>query len=102
MSAWLFMFAASRTSDYQFVMQPEVFDTESCDVLRSQLQLDDSDPARLRTVTVPTKQAGDVLCAYRSGPVDVNTADPLTEILESNWLPRQVWIGGHQLPNSGG
>ncbi|HXI05660.1 MAG: hypothetical protein ACRC1G_04220 [Bradyrhizobium sp.] len=75
MSAWLFMFAASRTSDYQFVMQPEVFDTESCDVLRSQLQLDDSDPARLRTVTVPTKQAGDVLCAYRSGPVDVNTAD---------------------------
>ena len=52
MSAWLFMFAASRTSDYQFVMQPEVFDTESCDVLRSQLQLDDSDPARLRTVTV--------------------------------------------------
>jgi hypothetical protein len=66
------MFAASKTSDYQFVVLPEILDATSCAALRERLEIDDSDPERTRTATVTAKGAGNVSCVYRSGPIVVD------------------------------
>jgi hypothetical protein len=72
MNVWPFMFAASKTSDYQFVVLPEILDATSCAALRERLEIDDSDPEKTRTATVTVKQAGNVSCVYRSGPIVVD------------------------------
>jgi len=71
MNVWPFMFAASKTSDYQFVVLPEIFDAASCAALRERLEIDDLDPQKTRTATV-TAKAGSMSCVYRSGPIVVD------------------------------
>jgi hypothetical protein len=75
MNVWPFMFAASKTSDYQFVVLPNIFDADTCDALRKRLEIDDTDPRKTKTATVPVKQAKtSVWCIYRSGPIVIDNA----------------------------
>jgi hypothetical protein len=69
MKAWPFMFAASRTSDYQFVALPDIFDTVSCGSLRDSLAMDEADPKRMRTATLTVSDGRALSCVYRSGPI---------------------------------
>ena len=69
MKSWPFIFAASRTSDYQFVVCPDVFDAQISSTFPGSLELDDLSPERTRTAHISTKQTGDLLCVYRSGPI---------------------------------
>jgi hypothetical protein len=72
MNVWPFMFAASKTADYQFVALPEFLDRGSCDALRKRLEIDDADPKRTRTATTVADQLGNVSCVYRAGPIVID------------------------------
>jgi hypothetical protein len=69
MKAWPFMFAASRTLDYQFVALPEIIDLQSSGSLRDRLVMDEDDPGRLRTASLSSSRAQALSCVYRSGPI---------------------------------
>jgi hypothetical protein len=71
MKVWPFMFAASRTLDYQFVALPETFDAQSHGSLRDRLEMDEADPKRIRTTSLPSPQGNALSCIYRSGPITV-------------------------------
>jgi hypothetical protein len=71
MKAWPFVFAASRTRDYQFVALPEIFDVKSCSALRDSLEMDEGDPKRIRTASLSSPKGGTLSCVYRSGPIRV-------------------------------
>jgi hypothetical protein len=72
MNVWPFMFAASKASDYQFVVLPDIFDASNCDALRDRLEIDDTDPRKTRTASLSIKEAGNVSCVYRAGPIVVD------------------------------
>jgi hypothetical protein len=74
MKVWPFMFAASRTLDYQFVALPEIFDVNSCGSLRDHLKMDEIDPRRIRTASLSAGQSGTLGCVYRSGPILLDDA----------------------------
>jgi hypothetical protein len=69
MKVWPFMFAASRTMDYQFVALPEIFDLNSCGALRDRLELSEADPVAIKTASLSTRQNRTLSCIYRSGPI---------------------------------
>jgi hypothetical protein len=69
MKAWPFVFAASRTRDYQFVALPEIFDVKSGSLLRDSLEMDEGDPRRIRTASLSSPKGGTLSCVYRSGPI---------------------------------
>ena len=72
MKSWSFIFAASRTSDYRFVMQPDIFDEATCAEFSRRLELDDGGSDRTRVVEFPSKDGDNLLGFYVSGPTTID------------------------------
>jgi len=70
MKIWPFMIAASRYRDYQFVVCPDFVQSRGGGLaLKNNIEMDDADPTRVRTVVFDDPKLGSIACAYSVGPI---------------------------------
>ena len=68
MKIWPFMFAASATLDYRFVVRPDFLDAEQDTLFRERLEIDGSDKD-IRTISFSDSKNKTIYCWYQARPI---------------------------------
>jgi hypothetical protein len=68
MKIWPFMFAASATLDYRFVVRPDFLDAEQDTLFRERLEIDGSEQD-IRTISFSDSKNKTIYCWYQARPI---------------------------------
>jgi hypothetical protein len=71
MKYWPFMFAASAKLDYRFVVRPDFLNAEQDTLFRSKLEMDGSDPSKVRVISFADSKNKTFYCWYRAYPITI-------------------------------